>query len=118
MSLDENPGVFYEDSINRFRLNVRPKYPERTYQTGSIYTQNYLLPSASYYAVKDLDTNEYVIDFDTQYTKISADDVSNYFTLYMNGLEPERNYEVVIKTEINNTVLVYKDELYFKVVNG
>lgn len=118
MSLDENPGVFYEDSINRFRLNVRPKYPERTYQTGSIYTQNYLLPTSSYYAVKDLDTNEYVIDFDTQYTKISADDVSNYFTLYMNGLEPERNYEVVIKTEINNTVLVYKDELYFKVVNG
>ena len=118
MSLDENPGVFYEDSINRFRLNVRPKYPERTYQTGSIYTQNLLLPTASCYAVKDLDTNEYVIDFDSKYTKLSADDVSNYFTIYMNGLEPERNYEILIKTEINKTVLVYRDELYFKVVNG
>jgi hypothetical protein len=118
ISLDENPGVFYEDSINRFRLNLRPKYPERTYQTGSLYTQNFILPTASYYAVKDLDTNEYVIDFDENYTKISADDISNYFTIYMNGLEPERNYQVLIKTEINNSVLVYKDELYFKIVNG
>ena len=118
ISLDENPGIFYEDSINRFRLNVRPKYPERTYQTGSLYTQNYLLPTSSYYAIKDLDTNEYVIDFDENYTKISADDVSNYFTIYMNGLEPERNYQVLVKTEINNSVLVYKDELYFKVING
>ena len=118
ISLDENPGIFYEDSINRFRLNLRPKYPERTYQTGSLYTQNFILPTASYYAVKDLDTNEYVIDFDKNYTKISADDISNYFTIYMNGLEPERNYQVLIKTEINNSVLVYKDELYFKIVNG
>ena len=118
ISLDENPGIFYEDSINRFRLNLRPKYPERTYQTGSLYTQNFILPTASYYAVKDLDTNEYVIDFDENYTKISADDISNYFTIYMNGLEPERNYQVLIKTEINNSVLVYKDELYFKIVNG
>ncbi len=118
ISLDENPGIFYEDSINRFRLNVRPKYPERTYQTGSLYTQNFVLPTASYYAVKDLDTNEYVIDFNENYTKISADDISNYFTIYMNGLEPERNYQVLIKTEINNSVLVYKDELYFKIING
>lgn len=119
MSLDENPGEFFEDSINRFRINCRPKYPVRTYQTGSWYTENYVLPSSSYYAVQDLDTNEFVIDFDTTYTKISADNVSSYFYLYMNGLEPERYYQVLIKTEVDNNVIVYKDrDFQFKVVNG
>ena len=119
MSLDENPGEFYEDSINRFRINCRPKYPVRTYQTGSWYTENYVLPSSSYYAIQDLDTNEYVVDFDETYTKISADDVSSYFYVYMNGLEPERYYQVLVKTEVDNEVLVYKDRNFqFKVING
>ena len=119
MSLGENPGVFYEDSINRFRINCRPKYPVRTYQTGSWYTENYVLPSSSYYAIKDLDTNEYVVDFDETYTKISADNLSSYFYVYMNGLEPERYYQVLIKTVVDSEVLVYKDnDFQFKVKNG
>ena len=118
MSLGENPGVFYEDSINRFRINVRERYPRRVYQTGSYYTDNKVLPSSSYYAIKDLDTNEYVVDFDEQYTQISADNNSNYFDVYMNGLEPERNYQILVKTQIGDNVLVSKDKFYFKVVNG
>ena len=119
MSLDENPGEFYEDSINRFRINCRPKYPVRTYQTGSVYTDNFVLPSSSYYAIKDLDTNEYVVDFDKTYTRISADNRSSYFYVYMNGLEPERYYQVLIQTEVDNEVLVYKDRNFqFKVKNG
>ena len=119
MSLDENPGVFYEESINRFRINCRPKYPVRTYQTASVYTQNYALPSSSYYAIKDLDTNEYVVPFDKKYTKISADPKSSYFTVYMNGLEPERYYQVLVQTEVDNQVIVYKDNNFnFKISNG
>jgi len=119
MSLDENPGIFYPDSINRFRVNCRPKYPQRTYQTGSLYTQNYLLTTSSYYSIVDLDTNETVVDFDNNYTRISADNISSYFTVYMNGLEPERYYQVLIKTEIEKEVIVYKDNNFqFKVVNG
>ena len=119
MTLDENPGVFYEDSINRFRVNCRPKYPVRTYQTQSGYTKNFLLPSSSYYAIKDLDTNEYVVDFDETYTKISADPQSSYFTVYMNGLEPERQYQILVKTFVGNEIIVYKDNNFnFKVQNG
>ena len=39
-----------------------------------------------------------VVDFDTSYTKISCDTTSSYFNLYMNGLEHERYYKVLIKT--------------------
>ena len=31
VALDNNPGVFYSESINRFRLNCRPDYPVRRF---------------------------------------------------------------------------------------
>jgi len=118
ISISENPGVFYPGSINKFRINSRPTYPPRTFQTSSIYTTNYYLPTSSYYAIKDLDTNEFVIDFDTTYTQLSADEISSYFTLYMNGLEPERYYSILIKTIIDGSTIIFDDNYYFKIVNG
>ena len=118
IGLDSNPGVFHSESINRFRLNVRPEFPVRKFQTTSIYTQNYALPTSSYYAIKDLDTNEFVIDFDDIFTKISCDNNSNYFDIYMNGLEPERYYKILIKTTINGSTIIKDEDYYFKVVNG
>jgi len=118
MSLAENPGVFNINSINRFRLNVSPMYPPRTFQTSSYFIGKNFLPTASFYALKDLDTDEYVIDFDTQYTQISADSTSNYFDIYMDGLEPERYYKLLIKTDIDGSTRIYDDNYYFKIING
>ena len=117
-SLAENPGTFTPESVNKFRFNVAPKYPTRIFSTGSLFTQVRYLPTASYYAVKDLDTNEYVIDYDTRFTQLSSDDKGNYFNIYMNGLEPERFYAICIKTNINGSTLVLDDNYYFKVVNS
>lgn len=118
LSLSENPQEFNQDAVNRFYVNLSPLYPTRVFQTSSLYTGLNYLPTASYYAVKDLDTNEYVINFDTKYTQISADTKGNYFDIYMNGLEPERYYSVLIKTEINGSTLIIDDDNYFKVING
>jgi hypothetical protein len=118
LALNENPGVFYPSSVNRFRVNVSPLYPPRTFQTSSYFTNSYFLPTSSYYAIKDLDTNEYVVTFDEQYTQISSDEYGNYFDVYMSGLEPERYYTVLIQTNINGSTLVFNDQYYFKVVNG
>jgi hypothetical protein len=118
LTLPNNSGYFHEGSISKIRVNARPKYPTRTYSTSSIYTTNYFLPTASYYAIKDLDTNEFIVDFDTTYTKISADSTSNYFTIYMNGLEPERYYKFLIKTVIDGQTIISDDSYYFKVING
>ena len=118
ISIDNNPGVFYPSSINQFRVNSRPEYPARAFQTSSYYTQNYYLPENSCYAIKDLDTNEYIVDFDEQFTKLSVDDNGSYFTLYMNGLEPERYYSILIKTVINGSTIVFDSDYNFKVING
>lgn len=118
VSLQDNPGVFRNGETYDFRIKCRPKYPTRVFQTASLYTTNYYLPEVSYYAVKDLDTNEFVIDFDSNYTQISADEESNYFKLYMNGLEPERYYQILIKTTIGRDTIILDSDYYFKIING
>jgi hypothetical protein len=116
-SLAENPGKFTPQGVNRFRFNVAPKYPPRVWTTSSLYTSVNYLPTESYYGVKDLDTNEFVIDFDETYTKLSSDSQGNYFNLYMNGLEPERYYKILVKTKLKGSTMVLDDNYYFKVVN-
>ena len=60
----------------------------------------------------------FVVDFDSNYTKISADYSSSYFDVYMNGLEPERYYTILIKTILDGTTKVFDEDIMFKVVNG
>ena len=117
-SIPNNQGFFYSQSIQEFRVDCRPKYPPVIFQTSSLYTKNYYLPTSSYWAIKDLDTNEYVVNFDQTYTKISADASSSFFTLYMNGLQPERYYTILLQTTIGGTTQVIDSNYNFKVING
>lgn len=118
VALDNNPGVFYSESVNRFRVNCRPDYPVRIYQTSSIDTVNHYLPNGSLYSIKDLDTNEVIIEFDPTFTKLSCDSQGNYFDVYMAGLQPERYYKILIQATIDGSTVVNDDEYIFKVVNG
>jgi hypothetical protein len=119
VSIYNNLGTYYSESIPRLRFAAMPKYPDRAFLTASLYTTNYFLPeSQSLYAVKDTETNEFVIDFDTEYTRISSDATSSYFDLYCNGLEPERYYTILVKTSINGEVKVFDENIMFKIAKG
>ncbi len=109
---------FEENTIYKFRIKARDKYPTRQFSTTSVYLNTKALPSSSYWALKDVKTEEMVIDFDTNYTKISCDNTSNYFKLYMDGLEPERYYQILYKIVLNNgeTVIIDDNSNYFKIV--
>ena len=116
-SLGNNKGEFQQDSVQRFRINVRDKFPARAFQTSSVYLNNKALPSTSYWSIKDLDSEEIVVDYDTTYTKISCDTSGSYFDIYMNGLEPERYYKLLFKTELSSGETVISDNnYYFKVI--
>jgi hypothetical protein len=116
-SIGNNKGQFQQDSIQRFRVNARDKYPTRVFQTTSLYLSNKALPSSSYWSLVDLDTQEIVVDYDTNYTKISCDSSGNYFDIYMNGLEPERYYKLLFKSVFaTGETVVSDDNHYFKVI--
>ena len=117
LSLSENHYSFHPESVNRFHINVNQTYPARVFQTSSLFTSIKYLPTSSYYAIKDLATNEFLINFDENYTQISSDASGNYFDVYMSGLEPERYYKILIKTIINNSTLILDNDYYFKVIN-
>jgi hypothetical protein len=118
-SLGNNKNEYQQDSVQRFNINVRSKFPPRTFSVSSFNYNlvNYALPSSSYWSIKDLDTEEIIIDYDTSYTKISCDNTSNYFNIYMNGLQPERYYKLLFKSILSNGEVVIFDENYiFKVI--
>ena len=118
ITLSNNKIKYNPEEITKFRFFVTQKYPVRTFQTASSYVQNFYLPTSSLYAIKDDKTNEYVIDFDDNYTRISSDEDSSYFDLHMNGLEPERYYTILVKTNIDGETKIFDKELSFKVTNG
>lgn len=109
----------YTDSDKtRFRISARPKYPTRTFSTSSIYLTNYKLPENSYWGIQDDFSQEMIIDFDSTFTKISADNTSSYFDVYMDTLQPERYYKLLIKTTLNGSVIVIDNNNIFKVVKN
>jgi hypothetical protein len=107
----------YGTTKYKFLINSRDKYPARVFTTSSLYTTNKALPQASYWSLQDVKTNDIVIDFDTNYTKISCDGTNSYFNMYMNGLEPERYYKILIKTILSSgEVYDVDNNLIFKLV--
>jgi hypothetical protein len=115
--INNNKEEYQQDSIQRFRVAVRGLYTPTAFRTILSYGNSHALPTSSYWAIKDLDTEEMVVDYDTSYTKISCDSTSNYFDVYMNGLEPERYYKLLIKTILPTKEVIVSDKDYiFKVV--
>ncbi len=115
INLGNNKSHYNQNSIQTFRVNARDKFPVRSFTTSSVYMTNKYLPSESYWALKDVNTNETVIDFDTTYTKLSVDSNGSYFKFYMSGIEPERWYKFIIKSVINSNTIIFDNDYIFKV---
>lgn len=115
----KNAKEKYADSDTvRFRLSARPKYPTRSFVTSSIYLTEYRLPEASYWGIKDEFSEEMIVDFDTNYTKISADSNSSYFDVRMNSLQPERYYRLLVKTTLDGSNIILDNKNIFKVTRN
>ena len=116
--LKNNLGEYNTNSRVRFRVGARDRYPARVFATSSAYLTSNYLPTSSYYAVKGLDNEDYVIPFEDEYTKISCDSEGNYIDLWMDGLQPERYYRLLIKvvTDEGTAVIDNKKDFIFKVV--
>lgn len=118
INITNNKGKYTDTGKQRFKITAKPKYPARTFTTSSVYLTNYALPSASYWGLRDENTEEMVIDFDTKYTKISCDGTNSFFDVYMDGLQPERYYRILIKTELEGSTVVVDNQNIFKVVRN
>lgn len=107
---------YKETSKAKVRVYGRDRFPARTFSTSSGYTMVNYLPTTSYYSVVDAETEQVIIPFDTNYTKVSCDSEGNYFNFWFNGLQPERFYKFVFRVDQNGTTKYFDDNFYFKVV--
>jgi hypothetical protein len=107
-------------SGNILRINVfsREEFPFKNFQRRTQFTQFITpkyLPTSSYYAIKDNETERMVIDFDSN-TQISCDINGNFFELDTTGLAQERYYKILIKTEQSGSIYTFDRGDVFKIV--
>lgn len=94
----------------QIRVFGREKYPLKTYTNEYSYTDVYFLPSTTYYQVKDVLTDEIIIPFDDDYTKVSCDANGNYFKLDLTNWEYNRDYYIQIKTNRDGVIEYFEDK--------
>jgi hypothetical protein len=118
INITNNPyQIKWDTQKYKFRISTRDKYPVRQFITSSLYTVNKALPSSSYWGLQDVKTEDMIIDFDDNYTKISCDPTSSFFNMYINGLEPERYYKIIVKSLLNSgETIVIDNDCIFKVI--
>ncbi len=116
LSLYNNKSEFQRKSKQRFRITTRKRYPDRTFVTSSNYLDIQYLPATSYYSVRDAETDEVLIPFDTEYTKLSADSDGMYFDLFMEGFQPERYYKLMFRVDNNDGINIYDEDYFFKII--
>jgi hypothetical protein len=116
LNINNNKGTYRQTEEPTFRINSRKQYPNRAFVTSSNYLDVNYLNSASYYSIEDYTSKEVIIPFDTEFTKLSADSEGMYFKLYMQGLQPERYYRILIRHDNNDGISIYDDNYFFKVV--
>ena len=118
IGITNNKGKYPDVGKQRFRISAKTKYPVRSFTTSSVYLTNYALPSGSYWGLRDENTEEMIVDFDTQFTKVSCDPTGPFFDVYMDGLQPERYYRILVKTTLDGSTTVVDDQNIFKVVRN
>lgn len=123
---DENITLYFknlrpeykEAAKTKLRVVGRSLYPTKIYSTSSVYLSVKYLPTSSYYSVKDSRTEETIIPFDDNYTKLSCDSTGNYFNIRLNTFQPERYYKFIFKVKRNggDDTQIFDNGYYFKVI--
>jgi hypothetical protein len=116
VSLYRNKEEYNQNDEAFFRIHVRDKYPTRTFSTTSNNLDTGYFTTTSYYSIRDAHTEQEIIPFDDNFTKLSADSEGMYFKIYMKGLQPERYYRVLFKHVNNEGTIIYDNNYHFKVI--
>jgi hypothetical protein len=112
------PSTVKAGNIIRVNVFARPEFPIKNFNRQTQFTQfltPQYLPSSSYYAIKDNETEQIILDFDN-YTQISCDANGNYFMLDTTGFPQERYFKLLIKTEDKGAIYTFDKGNIFKIV--
>ena len=94
---------YKEEEKVRFRFGARKRYIQKSFSTSvQTISGSYIPKNSGSYSIVDKATGETVVPFDDDYTKLSVDSTSNYFTQWLKGFEPSRAYKILIKVKYDD----------------
>ena len=116
VTLYRNKKEYNQNDEAIFRIHIRDKYPTRTFTSTSNFLDIGYFTTSSFYSIRDAYSEEEVIPFDDNFTKMSADSEGMFFKIFMKGLQPERYYRILFKHINNEGTTIYDNDYYFKVI--
>lgn len=106
-------------SIPKIHVFARPQTPLKNFTKGlqsDYYLTSSYLPSASYFMIKDNESEEVIMNFDAG-TKLSCNGYTNYFEFDTTALPQERYFRIIVKVyDFNGAVDIFDNKNVFKVV--
>ena len=112
------PSIVKAGDILRIGVFARPEFSLKNFNRQSQFTQfltSQYLPTSSYYAIKDNETEQILLNFDN-YTKISCNENGNYFVLDTTGYPQERYFRILIRVDTTGSIFTFDKGNVFKVV--
>jgi hypothetical protein len=106
---------YSKDGRIKIRIKGRDMFPLKSFSTTFEYDQSKYLPTTTYYQLEDYITDDVIHPFG-EYTKISCDNISNYFIIDLNTLPLYRTYRLKFKIIDSGIPTIIDDKLTFQIV--
>ena len=93
---------------------ARELYPQKTFSNTFGYSTGSLLPTSSFYQIRDNESNDIIIPYG-DYSKISTYDNKSRIKLDLTNFEVNRSYKVEMKIERSGSIEYHDDDYIFEV---
>jgi hypothetical protein len=102
----------------RYDIEVfaRELYPQKTFNNTFGYSTGSLLPTSSFYQIRDNESNDIIIPFG-DYSKISTYGNKSRISLDLTNFEINRSYRVELKVELTGSSEYFDDDYIFEVTD-
>ena len=102
----------------RYDIEVfaRELYPQKTFQNTFGYSTGSLLPTSSFYQIRDCESNDIIIPFG-DFSKLSTFGNKSRISLDLTNFEINRSYKVELKIERTGSAEYFDDDYIFEVTD-
>ena len=110
---------YRENEKVKFRVGSRKQFVQKTFSTSVQTLSSSFIPGcvsgSGSYSILDVSTGETIIPF-SDYTRLSHDETSTYFTQWLNGFQPNRVYKIIYKLKYKDSQeQIFDNNFEFKV---
>jgi len=109
---------YKENDRVKFNVGARKRYIQKSFSNSvQTVTGSYVAEGSGSYAIKDVATDEFIVPFDDDYTKLSCDSSSGmFFNQFLDGFYPDRTYKILLKLKYDDgQEQIFDDDFEFVV---